>query len=100
MGKPIILGGNIKREYIISEGYQKKDDKHLRHDPTKQGIRNWCIRTKTWKYMELNGERMFFDLERDPKENEPLSPDEYADCIGEYLKEWQREIIKGKLRIM
>ena len=100
MGKPTLLGGNVNREYILAEGYQKENDKHLRHDPTKQGVRNWCIRTKTWKYMELNGERMFFDLERDPKENEPLSPDEYADCIGEYLKEWQREIIKGKLRMM
>ena len=50
--------------------------------------------------MELNGKRMFFDLEKDPKENEPLSPDEYADYIREYLKEWQREIIKGKLRMM
>lgn len=99
IGKPTILGGNFERDYIIAEGYQKKDDEYLLHDPTKQDIRNWCIRTKTWKYMELNGKKMFFDLVKDPKEKNPIFPDKYIDNVREYLKDWQREIIKRKLQI-
>jgi len=101
MGEPVILGGSAKREYILSEGYQKKDDQFHRHDPKKEGIRNWCIRTKDWKYMELNGNKMVFDLLKDPKEQTPFSLNHYfLSSMSEYINELHRKEMKHKIKTL
>jgi len=85
VGKPVLLNNKVLRDYVLSEGYQKPNDPFYRHDPTMEGIRNWCIRTKEWKYMQLQGKEMVFDLLNDKKEQNP----QYS-LSGTHIKTIQR----------
>jgi len=98
IGKPTFLGGQAERNFIFSEGYARKNSRYLVHDPEKKGIRNWCIRTKFWKYMKINGKSLFFDLENDSKERNPVEPSEkHLKLINEYLQQLNREKISCRV---
>ena len=63
-----------KRNYVYSEGFRQQNG--FRHDPTRQGARNFSVRTLSWKYMMLNGKEMLFDLTNDLQEQNPLVVEE------------------------
>lgn len=103
IGKDTILSGYETREYIYSEGFRQVSS--IRHDPTKKGPLNWCIRTRNMKYMELDRDRYLFDLRSDPKEQNPLRisneneiPPEIKECIREFKRELLHYKIRNKLR--
>jgi len=99
MGKNVVLGGNEKRDYIFSEGFRRIGD--LRHDHTKKGIHNWCIRTKKWKFMELDGKKYVFDMMKDPKELKPTMIKNVSDLkpeIREVLERFNKEKLKYKIK--
>lgn len=98
IGKNTFLGGKEDRYYIFSEAFRNLNN--IRHDPTKKGIHNWCIRTKNLKYMELDRKRYLFDLAKDPQEKNPIAiedKDELDSNVKEYIKEFNKEILSFKL---
>ncbi|MBO8161185.1 MAG: sulfatase [Thermosipho sp. (in: Bacteria)] len=99
VGKDTILGGKEYRKYVYSEGYRIKNG--IRHDATKKGTHNWCIRTKKVKYMELDGKKYLFNLENDSGEQEPViinNKEELSSEMRDYIKAFNREILQYKVK--
>jgi len=98
VGYDTFLGGNYKRKYILAEGYAKEINGLIKHDPSKKGYRNWCVRTKDWKYMKINGKELFFDLKADPYEKNPKPVNSSINlAIQEFLNDLKRKEQKIKI---
>ena len=99
VGKNSFLGGKEIRHYIFSEGFRNLNN--IRHDATKKGVHNWCIRTKNLKYMELDRKKYLFDLLNDPNEQKPKlinKKEELKPEIKELLTKHSKELLHFKLK--